>query len=220
MPPPKSHTKWINMMCFKGIDAQSRTVRDFTPFNTQISPPGSNSDWCSQTHLGIKAPDETRSIYRTMAAVDSGCEPLNVKVFQAWLLAVTHHVDVLVYWIEHTELEGLYRSWWAKKDRNVYIHIQTPGYLESSETIYTYKRPCQRFICVTSCRFNPIIYYICPTSHCFCFRICSWKFAFKKSVLYPPTTAGFLISNMKMSCVSGLICNGLQCPQHHNSCLG
>ena len=37
----KAHTKWINMMYFKrGL--MPNPVRDFTPFNTQISPPGSN----------------------------------------------------------------------------------------------------------------------------------------------------------------------------------
>lgn len=115
-------TKWINMMCFK---------RGLMPNPYEISHPSTHkfhhlaatSTFRSVlSHLGIKAPDEIRSIYRTMAAVDSGCEPLNVKVFQAWLLAVTHHVDVQVYWIEHTELEGLDPGELKRTDMCIYIY--------------------------------------------------------------------------------------------------
>ena len=115
-------TKWINMMCFK---------RGLMPNPYEISHPSTHkfhhlaatSTFRSVlSHLGIKAPDETRSIYRTMAAVDSGCEPLNVKVFQAWLLAVTHHVDVQGYWIEHTELEGLDPGELKRTDMCIYIY--------------------------------------------------------------------------------------------------
>ena len=159
-----------------------------------------------------------------MAAVDSGCEPLNVKVFQAWLLAVTRlsHVDVQVYWIKHTELGGLDpgestnmqmyyipRIDWEKS--NVTILKVLRQFLPTSHHVKRYIYMSHNValipLYINQCNvFNKLLFLF--------FASVLAKFASEKSVLQqPPTTAGFLISNMKTSRVSGLICNELQCPQ-------